>query len=194
MIHKLQVLFKQKYKENIVFPSDEFYRLADLPFPPVDAYGDFPQWENGVGMVSLFRHAWRNRGRQETYWKTGGTPDCLIVTGEAAFPIVLPYVEWLRHASGSALRLVPVRNRFFGRSVNVAGLITGRDVIDRIRPLVRGDAKLFVPDVMLSRDGNRFLDNVSLTEIQQALGVKAWKFSADPTGFERVLRNCAKGL
>ena len=194
VIHRFQEKFKQKYEENIVFLADEFYRIADHPFPPVDAYGDFPQWENGVGMVSLFRHEWRKRKRQQTPWKTSGAPGCLIVTGEAAYPLVLPYVEWLRDASGAALRLVPVRNRLFGRSVNVAGLVTGRDVIDRIRPLLKTDDILFVPDVMLSRDGDRFLDDVSLTEIREALGMRAWKFSADPRGFERVLRKCTKGL
>ncbi len=193
-IHILQKTFKQKYKENMVFPSDELYRLAEHSFPPAEAYGDFAQWENGVGMVSLFLREWRKRRRQQTSRKMVGAPDCLIVTGEAAYPFVLPYVEWLRNVSGATLRLVPVRNRLFGRSVNVTGLVAGRDVIDRIRPLRGSQEILFVPDVMLSRDGARFLDDVSLPEIREGLGMRARKFSAHPTGFERVLRKYAKGL
>jgi putative radical SAM enzyme (TIGR03279 family) len=193
-ISYLQELFKVKYDEYLVFLSDEFYRLADHPFPPADAYGDFPQWENGVGMIPLFRHQWKRRRQRGSPRKTGRTPGFLIITGESAYPFVLPYVEWMRKASGAALRLVAVRNRLFGRSVNVTGLITGQDVISQVRPLLGDGSVLLVPDVMLCREGDCFLDGLSLQEMEDALTVPVEKFSPDPMGFERVVRKYTRGL
>ncbi|MDD3295329.1 MAG: DUF512 domain-containing protein, partial [Geobacteraceae bacterium] len=37
-----------------LFLGDEFYLKAGSPFPAIEEYGDFPQLENGVGMVPLF--------------------------------------------------------------------------------------------------------------------------------------------
>ena len=175
-INKLQNVFKVKYNDSLVFLADEFYRQADLPFPPADAYGDFPQWENGVGMVPLFYHQWERRRRRGVPLDKGRTVEFLIVTGESAYPLVLPYVEWMANASGAALRLVAVRNRLFGRSVNVTGLIAGKDVIRQARCLLRDRSVLLVPDVMLCREEERFLDGVSMREIEEALNVRVQIF------------------
>ncbi len=71
-IDELQELFKVKYDDHLVFLADEFYRQADHPFPPADAYGDFPQWENGVGMVPFFYQQWERMKRRGTSWSKGG--------------------------------------------------------------------------------------------------------------------------
>jgi putative radical SAM enzyme (TIGR03279 family) len=193
-IEELQKLFKVKYDNSLVFLADEFYRQADQPFPPADAYGDFPQWENGVGMVPLFNHQWERRKRRGAPREKRGAAEFLIITGESAYPLILPYVEWVGNASGATLRLVAVRNRLFGRSVNVAGLIAGQDVIRQARPLLNDRSVLLIPDVMLCREEDRFLDGVSMREIEEALTVRVEKFSPDPRGFEKVLRKCTKGL
>ena len=193
-IEYLQGLFKLKYNKNLVFLADEFYSQANHPLPPARAYGDFPQWENGVGMIPLFYRQWRWRKRRRTPWTLGSSREFVIITGELAYPFLLPYVEWLRATLGAPLHLVPVQNRFFGRSVNVAGLITGRDVIRQIRPRVRHGSILLVPGVMVNREENRFLDGLGLEEIEEALSVTVEKFTPDPAGFEKVLRKHAKGL
>ena len=75
-IEELQEFFKVKHDDYLVFPADEFYRQADHPFPPADAYGDFPQWENGVGMVPFFYQQWERRKRRGApRGKGGGMPN-----------------------------------------------------------------------------------------------------------------------
>jgi NifB/MoaA-like Fe-S oxidoreductase len=145
-------------------------------------------------MVPLFNHQWERRKRRGALWKKRRTAEFLVVTGESAYPLVLPYVEWMGNASGAALRLVAIRNCLFGRSVNVTGLITGQDVIRQARPLLRDRSVLLVPDVMLCREEDRFLDGVSMREIEEALTVRVEKFSPDPRGFEKILRKCTKRL
>jgi NifB/MoaA-like Fe-S oxidoreductase len=60
------------------------------------------------------------------------------------------------------VRLVPVRNAFFGGNIAVTGLLTGRDVCDALSSQPPGDRYL-VPDVVLSRD--RFLDGMAVADL-----------------------------
>ncbi|HEY2998652.1 MAG TPA: DUF512 domain-containing protein [Acidimicrobiales bacterium] len=39
---------------RLVFAADEYYLLADRPFPPAVHYGDFPMHEDGIGMARAF--------------------------------------------------------------------------------------------------------------------------------------------
>jgi putative radical SAM enzyme (TIGR03279 family) len=193
-IEELQRTCKVKYDKNLVHLADEFYVQAKHPFPSVRDYGDFPQWENGVGMIPLFYRQWERRKRRKGLWAMGNSPEFVIITGELAYPFVLPYVEWLKASRGAPLRLVPLQNRFFGRSVTVTGLVTGRDVVRQIKPHLRPGSILLVPGVMVNREEDNFLDGLSLAEIEDALSVTVEKFNADPVGFEKVLRKYTKGL
>lgn len=193
-IEKLQLEFKVKYEDRFVFLADEFYRQSNRPFPPACAYQDFCQWENGVGMVPRFYLQWQRRRRKKLTWTLKGSHDYWIPTGESAYPFLLPYIEWLGTTVSASLNLFPVRNRLFGRRVTVAGLITGRDIIEQIRPRMTGKSVLLVPGVMVNREGDRFLDDLSLEEMAEALSVPVEKFYPAPEGFEEVLRKHAKGL
>jgi putative radical SAM enzyme (TIGR03279 family) len=193
-ISSLQSLFKEKYNDRLVYLADEFYGRAGHPFPHTREYQDFPQWENGVGMVPMFYEQWEKRRRRRTTWASKRSPHCLVVTGELAYPYLRPYVQWVKAALGASLSLVPVQNRFLGRSVNVAGLVAGRDIIRQIRPHLRRGRTLLVPDVMLNRKENRFIDDLSLAEIEDALSVRVEEFSPDPAGFEEVLRKHTRRL
>jgi putative radical SAM enzyme (TIGR03279 family) len=193
-IDKLQVLFKQKYNDRLVFLADEFYVQAGHPFPAAREYQDFPQWENGVGMVPIFYGQWAKRRRKKTTWVPKRPPHCLIVTGESAYSYLRPYVQWLQAALGGSLSLVAVQNRFLGRGVNVAGLTAGRDIITQIRPRLRRGSTLLVPDVMLNLDEKRFIDDLSLGEIAEALSVRVEEFPPDPAGFEKILRKHTRRL
>jgi NifB/MoaA-like Fe-S oxidoreductase len=39
---------------RLAFAADEYYLLADRPFPPASHYGDFPMHEDGIGMARAF--------------------------------------------------------------------------------------------------------------------------------------------
>jgi NifB/MoaA-like Fe-S oxidoreductase len=54
IIESFQKRFKKKYGDPLVYGADEIYIKAETPFPPLKDYGDLPQIENGVGMVTLF--------------------------------------------------------------------------------------------------------------------------------------------
>ncbi len=54
LVEPMQTIFKRRYGTRLVFASDEFYIKAGQPFPSFSAYEDFPQIENGVGMIASF--------------------------------------------------------------------------------------------------------------------------------------------
>ncbi|HKA92591.1 MAG TPA: DUF512 domain-containing protein [Acidimicrobiia bacterium] len=91
-----------------------------------------------------------------------------IVTGQYGAQVLAPLLPLLRAASPAPLRLVPVRNQFFGGNIAVTGLLTGRDVGDALASEPTGHRYL-LPDVVLSRD--RFLDGLAITDLARPVEV-----------------------
>ena len=91
-----------------------------------------------------------------------------IVTGQYGEQVLTPLLSLLRAATDATVRLVPVRNAFFGGNIAVTGLLTGRDVCDALASQPPGDRYL-VPDVMLSRD--RFLDGMTVADLPRPVEV-----------------------
>lgn len=160
----------RKYGERRVFAADEFYIIAEQPMPDAAHYGEFLQLENGVGMWALMKRecdeALENTDGPKTYRKISG------VTGEAAFPLISNIVD---KACGKwhnlQCKVYPIRNKFFGGEITVTGLVTGTDIIDALRGEILGE-ELLVPAAMLRREGDMFLDDVTVEELEKALNVK----------------------
>ncbi|MGQ9778902.1 MAG: DUF512 domain-containing protein [Bacillota bacterium] len=150
-----------KLGTRFVFAADEFYLLAEKAIPPAASYEDYPQLENGVGLIRSFeddfRAAWR-------YWKRKMRPGRLrVVTGIAAAGM-WDRLAALTARSGVVLEIVPVENRLFGPSVTVAGLLSARDIIAALRGKER--LPTFVPRVAVRRGGDFFLDGMSVAEFR----------------------------
>lgn len=52
-----QATYRSVLGRRLVFAADEYYLLADRPFPPASAYEGFPQHENGIGIARAFVQA-----------------------------------------------------------------------------------------------------------------------------------------
>ena len=59
----------------------------------------------------------------------------------------------------------------FGGNVSVAGLITGTDLIAQLKGKLRSDT-LGIPEVMLREEKDKFLDDVTVKQLEKALGVR----------------------
>ena len=173
----------KKLGSRIFACGDELYRKAGRETPPWDYYEGFPQFENGVGMLrSLedeFREALAEKPEAET------PAPFAVATGGAALPLFEKLLQLLSDSCYSVDgRIYGIRNDFFGESVNVAGLITGRDLIAQLRGKPLGE-RLLVSVSMLRYGGDVFLDDVSLDEAREALGVPVVPVANDG---EAVLR------
>lgn len=162
--------FKKQLGTRLVFPSDEFYIKAGEPIPRASFYEDFPQIENGVGMVADFlcEVARTKLPRRLTPVKT------TVVTGVSFGKILGNVLKRLLEVQGAAITRVTVPNRFFGPSVTVTGLLTGGDIIRALRHRQLGKL-LMVPADALKEDDNIFLDGMSLDQLSQRLSIKTVK-------------------
>ncbi|MBF0505478.1 MAG: DUF512 domain-containing protein [Nitrospirae bacterium] len=182
-VRKFQNRFRRKHGENIVYGADELYIKAGAELPPLDYYGELPQIENGVGMVSLFlQQAKKIRVPQALQQAAGKARKRFVTfTGVSFHPYLSRYAAKLAKA-GIEIEVFPVENSFFGTSVTVTGLLTGRDVIKSLSGVVDKNDVILVPDVVLRDEGDMFLDNISLKDIEEVLAVPAVAIPSTPQG------------
>ena len=161
----MQARFLRELGTRFVFPSDEFYCLSRRPLPEDEAYEDYPQLENGVGMLRMFETDLYYAAEDEPVAET--PPRRLLI---ACGTSVAPYMQhWCDHVApkGTTIEVRPIRNRFFGESVTVSGLITGGDLVDQLRDAVC-DEILIVRD-MVRNEGDLFLDDMTVEEVRRRL-------------------------
>jgi len=53
-VHDWQEVFLRVLGRRLVFAADEYYLLADRPFPDAATYGEFAMHEDGIGMARAF--------------------------------------------------------------------------------------------------------------------------------------------
>jgi len=167
IITRLEKKYKKQFGTRLVFASDEFYIKAKEPIPPVSFYEDFPQIENGVGMTAEFiRDAARTRLPVKIH-----PVMATAVTGVSFSRKLRDLLKRFDDVNGAGVKLVTVKNRFFGPLVTVAGLLTGRDVLHALKGRKLG-SMLMIPSDALKEDEGLFLDGMSLDQVERALKVK----------------------
>lgn len=164
-----------------VYPSDEFYLIAKRELPPVEFYEDFPQIENGVGMLRDFE--------DEFFFAMEETPahpvdrKVTIPSGEAAYPFVRALMSKAEaRYPGLTVDLIPVHNDFFGGTVDVTGLLVGRDVLAALSKREDLGSAVLIPNAMLMAEEDIFLDDVTVPELSQRLGVPVKRMHKDAAG------------
>lgn len=177
-IKPLATRFKKQFGTRLVFASDEFYIKAEEPMPPPSFYEDFPQIENGVGLVATFMGEVSRTRLPARIAPVAAT----VVTGVSFGKILSGVLERLQRIGGATVKQVTVKNRFFGPSVTVTGLLTGGDILHALQGKRLGDMVL-IPSSALKEDEDVFLDNMSLEELERHLHVKVFKVD----GFKELI-------
>jgi putative radical SAM enzyme (TIGR03279 family) len=170
-ISDIQSDLRKRLGTTFAFLGDEIYLRAGRAVPARAHYGDYPQIEDGIGMVRSFenefaallkRLARRAPAQPE---KLRGT----ILTGTLFAPEFRPLIEKLNARIGSQLTVEGVENNYFGGDVSVAGLLTGGDFV-RARERVSGDFAI-IPRNTLKSDEEIMLDGMTLEELQVKFGL-----------------------
>jgi len=163
-----------KYGLHFVHASDEWYLLAGLELPEQERYDGYLQLENGVGMLRLLVNEFE--GTMEERKASHGDKICpekiSIATGRLAYPTICRMAGQVKEAfSELQMQVYEIRNDFFGESITVSGLLTGRDIREQLQGKELGE-RLLLPENML-RSGERvFLDDLTVEELEKALQVK----------------------
>jgi putative radical SAM enzyme (TIGR03279 family) len=169
--------FKKRHGDSLIYLADEFYIKAEHPFPPIKDYGDLPQMENGVGLVPTFLHA----SRKIKLPKKIEPRKIAVFTGASFIPYLEDFSKKLNTIEGLSLEVFKVENRFFGPTVTVAGLLTGKDIVKAFAGKIKAD-HLLVPNIALRYGSDIFLDNTTLKDIEECLGVKVKAIEPTPDG------------
>jgi NifB/MoaA-like Fe-S oxidoreductase len=192
-----QARYKPALGRRLVYASDEYYLLAGRPFPEFDAYDDFAQHENGIGMARTFAaevaaalsgaavggtrprrgfFAWVDGApadgyrapRAEVTFNESRDRPVTVLTGDLGLPVLEPALDAVRARTAVDVRALAVRNTFFGGNIGVTGLLTGADVAAALAN-EPAHHRYLLPDVTLSR--GRFLDGMALDALPRTVEV-----------------------
>jgi putative radical SAM enzyme (TIGR03279 family) len=197
-VHDWQDVFVRVLGRRMVFAADEYYLMTGRPFPDAAAYEGFGLHEDGIGMARTFELEFNGRVSVPTGVQSGffaavdtapnpaaytglraagstttitlgprrGAPTG-ILTGEFGARVIAPLVASLGR---SDVRVIPVRNDFFGGNTVVTGLMVGADLCRALADEPAGHRYL-LPDVCLSE--GRFLDGLTLADLPRPVEVVA---------------------
>ncbi len=199
LVERWQHSYRELLGHRLVFAADEYYLLANRPFPEPEVYEGFPMHEDGIGMARTFEleftgqvddatgtksgfFAWVEGAPAEGYraprlaggtstgegliqLKPSRTAPIGILTGEYGAQILGPLVSSLDRDD---IRIIPVRNEFFGGNIAVTGLMVGADIARTLEEQPHGQRYL-LPDVCLS--GGTFLDGTSVDDLPRPVEI-----------------------
>lgn len=173
LIEQYQNYYSSKYGTKLVFASDEWYLKSGREIPEAKDYEDYPQIENGVGMIRSFIDEFEEAF--EEYSKNDELRSHLIkssftfVTGKAMEPILKRTIERIGERFPEVKpEVVGITNDFFGPMITVAGLVTGQDIINTLSKRNNGEYIVF-PSCMLRAGESVFLDDITVEGVQKAL-------------------------
>lgn len=177
-IHHFQREIYEKYGTHFIHASDEWYILAGEELPPEENYDGYLQLENGVGMIRLLLSEFQDameklRKEQENDVILMKEQEVSMVTGKLAFPYIRQMAEeMMRTLPGLTIHVYGIRNDFFGEMITVSGLLTGQDIIKQLKGQPLGE-RLLLPQNVLRSGEEVFLDDVTVSELEKALQVRA---------------------
>lgn len=163
----------EEYGERVVYPADELFITAGIPLPDSSYYESFDQYENGVGMWAYVRDGFID---ELSYVEDDEVSPrkFSIATGVLAKPLMDELsAKFTERFPSVNINVYGIKNEFFGETVTVSGLTTGGDLINQLTSVKSelGSA-LLIPKSMLKADEPIFLDNVTVSEVEQALGIE----------------------
>ena len=158
----------ERFGTRMFFCSDELYIRAERELPEEEYYEDYVQIENGVGMLRSLISEFEAGLRLED--GTEKVSPYTIATGVSARPFLQELADKAEEALGVTGQVIAIRNDFFGHTIDVAGLITGQDLITQLKGKELG-GRLLIPVNMLRHGGDVFLDDLHVSDVERELGV-----------------------
>lgn len=179
----------EKYGTRIVYLADEFYIMAEVELPTCEEYEDFPQIENGVGLMSLlldgFYEHIKNNGEMldDHMKKIKGRRELTIATGACPYKYIKQMAQLLeKRYNNLKVTVVPIKNDFFGENVTVTGLITGCDIVSQLKDKQTGD-EILISRSMLRSGEELLLDDYTVDMIADELNKRVVIVENDAVDF-----------
>ena len=162
--------FNKAKGTTFAYCSDEFYIKANMEVPNYDYYGDFPQIENGVGLCRVFmdgiKDAIKKRDVDDKKIEIG------LITGQSFKGYLKTACKMMNEKFPNVtFKIYDIINNFFGKTITVAGLITGRDILSQVKDAPKN---VIIPSTMLREFTDTLLDGMTIKDLEQGLNAKIW--------------------
>ncbi len=175
IIEEYSQKFRKDFGVGLCYPADEFFIKAERELPNADYYDDYPQLDNGVGLVRSFYDDFLD---ELDYLSEKTTNKKItLATGADFYPYLSELCKKAERKFGIKINVQKIINNFFGETITVSGLITGIDLYEQLKDLDLGDC-LLLPSSMISdytnhtENKNKFLDDMTVEELEEKLNVK----------------------
>lgn len=170
-VQALQQEFKEQCGSYFAWLADEWFLIAQEELPPESEYEDYPQIGNGVGSIRLFIKEFAETADQYLPKEIKESKVYTWVVGNAVKKAFQPLVDRLNQVKGLEVDLVALNSFYWGQEITVTGLLTGEDLLHHLGgKSIRGE--ILLPTVMLKHDEEKFLDDMTVKEVEVKLGVK----------------------
>ncbi len=199
-VEKLQKVFRKTLGVTFAFMGDEIYLKAGAEIPSRRHYGDYPQIEDGVGMIRSFLNTFEKVFkplRRSAFAKIdprthlaamvpSGAPvgeqplassNGTFLTGEMFAPILRGQIERYNLLTGSRHVVLAVPNTYFGGDVAVAGLLSGRDFL-AVQGQIVGDFAV-IPKITIKSDEPIFIDGMTYDDLKMQFPVPVYDLDLD---------------
>jgi putative radical SAM enzyme (TIGR03279 family) len=187
-VEAFQQKFKQELGSTFVWLADEWYLIAGIELPPSEYYEDYPQLGNGVGSIRRFLDEFAEEIADWDVTEIDPPHTCTWVVGNAVENAFQPIVEQLNQVSGLTVKLVAIASQYWGQQMTVTGLLTGQDLLHELPGRDLGD-RVLIPSVMLKHDEDKFLDDVTLSELAEKLQIPLITVSGIPDFLDKLGEN-----
>ena len=200
-VEKLQKEFRKTLGVTFAFLGDEIYIKAGAEIPSRRHYGNYPQIEDGVGMVrsclSAFEKVLNRRDAETQSLKNVRTHAAAVIpktmsasanslpptaygtflTGEMFAPILREQMDKYNELNGTRLSVLAVPNTYFGGDVSVAGLLTGQDLL-AVKDNIAGDF-VVIPKATIKSDEPIFLDGMLYADLRSKFNVPVYDMDTE---------------
>ena len=134
----------------------------------MDEYKDTDLSENGVGQVPLFLNRFYSEALNFPKYLIQPV-EITLVTGSLIADIfsnkIIPVLNQIQNLH---VTIIPIKNDFYGESITVSGLLTGRDIINQLKEQDLGN-EIWISHRILNDEGVCTLDDLTLKDIEVEL-------------------------
>lgn len=166
-VQTLQAQFQQQFGSTFAWLADEWFLIGKQDLPPESHYEDYPQIGNGVGSIRQFLKQF-HAAAQRLPPRVSPDRKLVWVVGNAVEQAFQPIVQRLNQVEGLTVELVALNSQYWGQEISVTGLLTGQDLLRSLQDRSLGDGVL-LPTLMLKHDESRFLDDMTVAELEAQL-------------------------
>ena len=171
-VDKLQKKYLKELGTRFIFLSDEFYIMANRKLLDYDEYEGFIQFENGVGMISKFEREIKDYLENLSEDHKSKIKKVSIATGHSAYEFMCEMAKCIMEKCPNVqIDVYKIINNYFGDTITVSGLVTATDIIDQLKDKNLGET-LYIPRSMLKADEEIFLDNITLENLSDIMGLE----------------------